>query len=148
MVGLQGHHQGQQFREPRHLTLTTDASLSGWGAHLRPHMAQGQWTQEDLSHNINWLLLRAIYLALRNMVAGKDILISTDNVASKDHINRLEGTCSRPLMEEAKHLGLWAEAHLLSIRAVHILGVGNIQADWLSRASVNHTEWHLHPSLF
>lgn len=51
-------------------------------------------------------------------------------------------------MQEAERLCLWAETHILSIRAEHILGVENVQADWLSRAPIDHSEWHLHPSLF
>lgn len=45
------------YWEPHRLVLTTDASLHGWGAHLEAQMAQGLWTQEDLSHNISWLEL-------------------------------------------------------------------------------------------
>lgn len=37
---------------------------------------------------------------------------------------------------------------MASIVAEHILGLANDQADWLSRATVDHGEWQLHPDLF
>lgn len=100
------------------MVLTTDTNLYGWEAHLDSRTAQGQWTQEELSHNINFLELRAIYLVLKafkDVVKGQNILIVTDNVAAKAHVNHLGGTNSWALMQEAKKLGLWAEMHLLSI---------------------------------
>lgn len=39
--------KGCNFREPHRLVLTTDASLYRWGTHLGPHLAQGQWSQQD-----------------------------------------------------------------------------------------------------
>lgn len=51
-------------------------------------------------------------------------------------------------MQVADQLGLWAEKHLLSIRAEHISGTMNVQADWLSRTTIDHMEWYLHPDLF
>lgn len=71
-----------------------------------------------------------------------------DNVATKAHINRQGGMRSRPLMAEAEALSRWAEHHIESIRAEHILGVDNTQADWLSRTIIYNLEWRLHPDLF
>ncbi|XP_039217701.1 uncharacterized protein LOC120316322 [Crotalus tigris] len=99
--------RGSSFKEPIRLTLTTDTSLFGWGAHLQSQLAQGQWSQLDLRHNINWLELRAIHLALRHLckrVARQHMLVLTDNMA-KAHMNRQGGTWSRSLMAEAQLLG-------------------------------------------
>lgn len=57
-------------------------------------------------------------------------------------------TRSRALMQEVEGLCLWVEKHLISIIAEHISGVTNVQVDWLSRATVDHSEWHLHLTLF
>ncbi|KAK9399508.1 hypothetical protein NXF25_012527 [Crotalus adamanteus] len=144
-------HKGTFFKEPHRLILTTDASLFGWGAHMQTHMAQGQWSKHDLTHNINWVELRAIHLALcqfSNIVKGNHVLVMTDNVAAKAHINRQGGTKSWSLMQEALALGLWAESHLKSIRAEHISGEENRQADSLSRETIDHSEWRLEPNLF
>ncbi|XP_039207466.1 uncharacterized protein LOC120311711 [Crotalus tigris] len=49
---------------------------------------------------------------------------------------------------EALDLGLWAESNLESISVEHISGEANRQADSLSRATVDHSEWRLDPALF
>lgn len=71
-----------------------------------------------------------------------------DNTATKAHINCQGGIHSRALMQEANLLGLWAESHLSSLQAEHILGVTNVQADWLSHSEVDHAEWSIHLDLF
>ncbi|XP_034272360.1 uncharacterized protein LOC117664969 [Pantherophis guttatus] len=100
--------RGREFRESHHLVLATDASLHGWGVHLTSSFTQGRWTRSDLAHNINWLELRAIHLALRvftHKVQDRHVLVRIDNVAAKAHMNRLGGTRSQYLMEEARETG-------------------------------------------
>lgn len=63
------------------------------------------------------------------------VLILMDNIATKAHINHQGGTHSRSLMQEAEQLGLWVERHRPSLRAEHISGVKNVQADWLTTQS-------------
>lgn len=81
-------------------------------------------------------------------VSDKHVLVLTDNITAKAHINRQEGTRSKSLILEAKRLGLWAERHLQSLTAEHISGASNVQAGWLSRTAIDHSEWCLHLSLF
>ncbi|XP_060542717.1 ligand-dependent nuclear receptor corepressor-like protein isoform X6 [Pantherophis guttatus] len=143
--------RGSSFREPQRLQLTTDASLSGWGAHLLHQMAQGRWTSQEAHLSINLLELRDIRLALlhfQDLVEGRHILVLTDNTTAKAHVNRLGGTRSRSLMDEAHLLGVWAEEHLASITADYILGSDNIQADSLSRSQVDQGEWSISQDLF
>ncbi|XP_058025462.1 uncharacterized protein LOC131191375 [Ahaetulla prasina] len=143
--------RGTCFREPPRLTITTDASLFGWGAHLESHLAQGQWSELEAQRSINFLELRAIFLALQafsTLITGQHILILTDNTTAKAHVNRMGGTHSRSLLQEAFRLDLWAEAHLASLKADHISGVTNIMADSLSRNTIDQSEWALVPSLF
>ncbi|XP_013909106.1 PREDICTED: ubiquitin carboxyl-terminal hydrolase 7-like [Thamnophis sirtalis] len=137
--------------EPDRVTVTTDASLFGWGALVGSQMAQGRWTATDLRHNINWLELKAARLALSHFhssVEGRHVLLLTDNVATKVHINRQGGTHSRALWLEALRLGSWAEKHLQSLVSEHISGLSNVQVDWLSRATLDNGKWQLHLSLF
>ncbi len=47
----------------RHM-ITTDASMTGWGAVFEGRPASGEWTEEFLSWHINCLELRAVFLAL------------------------------------------------------------------------------------
>uniref|UniRef100_A0A2D4J0A8 ribonuclease H n=1 Tax=Micrurus lemniscatus lemniscatus TaxID=129467 RepID=A0A2D4J0A8_MICLE len=144
-------HKGSPLKEPHRRVITTDASLYGWGAHCQHLSTQGRWSQAESTKSINWLELRAVTLALHffaSEIQGQNILILTDNVTTKAHINRQGGTHSITLMQEAHRLCQWSEKNLASIRAEHISGVDNVQADWLSRTTVDQGEWKLHPQVF
>ncbi|XP_070613470.1 uncharacterized protein [Erythrolamprus reginae] len=144
--------KGSPFLAHQELTITTDTSLSGWEAHSRGQVAQGRWSPADLEDpNINRLELRAVFKALQSfsdMVEGQHVLILTDNVATRAHVNHQGGTRSDRLMQEAHKLMSWAERHLASIRAEHISGIENTQADWLSRTTIDPGEWTLNPEAF
>lgn len=58
------------------------------------------------------------------------------------------GTRSCGLMKEATLLILWAEDHLGSIRAEHLPGVANQEADWFSRQNIIEGDRSLHPQVF
>lgn len=58
------------------------------------------------------------------------------------------GMRSRTLLLESEKLFTWAEQHVLSITADHILGVDNFWQDWLSREKIDPKKWQLLPSLF
>ncbi|CAC5371905.1 unnamed protein product [Mytilus coruscus] len=49
------------------VTLTTDASLVGWGAECLGLSTGGQWSEEELnfSNNINYLELQAVFLGMK-----------------------------------------------------------------------------------
>ncbi len=74
----------------------------------------------------------------------KDVLVRTDNTATVAYINRQGGLRSRRMSQLARHLLLWSQKHLRSLRAIHIPGVFNRAADELSRAALP-GEWRLHP---
>ncbi|XP_053114316.1 uncharacterized protein LOC128328210 [Hemicordylus capensis] len=108
--------QGLPLEVPQKVIVTTDASLTGWGAHCLGRHAQGVWEPRDLRFNINWLELKAIRLALtefHELVLGRHVLIRTDNVTAKAHVNHQGGTRSRALMKEADLLLAWAEIRVL-----------------------------------
>lgn len=143
--------KGCQFHEPQRLVVTTDASLSAWGAHFQSTVAQGRWSASERQWNINYLELWAVFIALRAFwpfFVSSHVLVLTDNVATKAHVNRQGGTRSRTLLLEAKKLGLWTEHHLVSLQVEHILGVSNVRVDWLSQQQIDHAERHLNPTLF
>lgn len=114
-------------------------------------MAQGCWSPSELQYDINWLELWAIHLALKHFhshVKGQHVLILTDNITVKAHVNREGGTHSKPLLDEAMALTSWVEKHRVSLLAQHISGSENIQVDWLSHSPIDQAEWCLHPALF
>ncbi len=90
-----------------HHMITTDASMTGWGAVFEGRPARGVWTGEFLSWHMNCLELRAVFLALMHLfpVFGKHhIIVRTDNMAVVSHINRQGGSRSRTLDRLARRL--------------------------------------------
>ena len=47
------------------LQIFTDTSIEGWGAHLDEHTARGTWSLLGSKLHINYLELKAIFLALK-----------------------------------------------------------------------------------
>ncbi len=131
----------------RHAVVFTDASTTGWGATYNGHAVSGVWTGPQLHWQINCLELLAVRLALshlRGCLQRKDVLVRTDNNATVAYINRQGGLRSRRMSQLARHLLLWSQKHLRSLRAIHIPGVFNWAANELSRAALP-GEWRLHP---
>ncbi len=129
----------------RHM-ITTDASMTGWGAVFKGRPASGEWKEEFLFWHINCLELRAVFLALKYFlpVLGEHhVIVRTDNMAVVSHINRQGGSRSRTLDRLARHLLLWSQDKFLSLRAVHVPGVLNLAADFLSRQKLKPGEWML-----
>ncbi|KAL0199658.1 hypothetical protein M9458_002845, partial [Cirrhinus mrigala] len=121
---------------PGHVVLHADASATGWGAICNGQAASGSWTEPRLLWHINCLELLAVLLALRHflpMLRHKHVLVRTDNTATVAYINRQGGLRSRRISQLARHLLLWSQTRLKSLRAVHIPGELNRAADQLSR---------------
>ncbi|KAI2668407.1 ORF V: Enzymatic polyprotein [Labeo rohita] len=132
----------------RHLVVYTDASSTGWGAVCNGQAASGSWTGPRLQWHINCLELLAVLLALRRFrptLRHKHVLVRTDSTATVAYINRQCGLRSRRMSQLARHLLLWSQTWLKSLRAVHIPGELNRAADQLSRQSTHPGEWRLHP---
>ncbi len=114
----------------RHM-ITTDTSMTGWGAVFEGRPASGEWNEEFLFWHINCLELRAVFLALKYFlpVLGEHhVIVRTDNMAVVSHINCQGGSRSRTLDRLARHLLLWSQDKFLSLRAVHVPGVLNLAA--------------------
>ncbi|CAJ0944859.1 unnamed protein product [Ranitomeya imitator] len=149
--GLATAPKGKSFLPIRWLVVTTDASLLGWGAVFLHPSAQGRWTVRESRLPINILEIRAIRLALsrfHTLLAGHPIRVQSDNVTAVAYINHQGGTRSRAAMQEVSHILRWAETNHSTISAVHIPGVENWAADFLSRQGLASGEWELHPEVF
>ncbi|XP_073721072.1 uncharacterized protein [Misgurnus anguillicaudatus] len=134
----------------RRRLLTTDASLTGWGAILDGRPAQGEWEGHQLSWHINCLELMAVFLALKYFLPqlrGCHVLVRVDNTATVSYINHQGGLRSRNLNRLARQIFLWAQDKILSLRAVYIPGNLNVEADLLSRQTLLTGEWRLHPDI-
>ena len=84
---------GQPLHPIKHaLQLFTDASKEGWGAHLNKFTARGTWSLPESKLHINYLELKAVFLALKefqNLCAGKIVLVATYNTTVMSYINTL-----------------------------------------------------------
>ena len=64
------------------MTMFTDDSLEGWGAHLNSATASGVWPLQWRSFAINWLELEAIrraLIAFQQQVENSHVLVMCDN---------------------------------------------------------------------
>ena len=132
------------------LQLVTDASQSGWGAHLEPLglMVSGVWTLEERCLHINNLEMRAARLAIshfRRQVEGHCVLLSSDNTTVVSYVNRQGGTHSLSLFHETKLLFYMCRDFQVILLSRHIPGRLNVLADSLSRShQLLPSEWSLH----
>ncbi len=134
----------------RHRMLTTDASLTGWGAILEGRSSQGLWKDQHLSWHINRLEMLAVFLALKNFLAdlrGHHVLIHPDNTLVVSYLYHQGGLRSCPFFKLACQILLWSQGKLLSLQAAYILGAHNIGADILLRQGLRPEGWRLHPEV-
>ncbi|MEW8547329.1 MAG: reverse transcriptase domain-containing protein [Candidatus Thiodiazotropha sp.] len=133
---------------PTH-SLFTDASLSGWGAHLEPEglLFHGVWSQGQSHLHINILEMKVILLALKQCehhVKNSSVMVATDNSSVVAYLRREGGTHSPTLCMEVWETLNWCDQKNIKILVRHIPGKTNILADRLSRLSKPiSTEWSL-----
>lgn len=134
--------------------LTTDSSLSGWGAWIENHQAKGQWSPTERSKHINHLELLAVIRAfqhLPNQLKGKKVLLRSDSKTALSYIRRFGGTRSPGLCLLARELWALVLEYRSDLQTEHIAGEANDLADALSRdreSAETTTEWTLSPSVF
>ncbi|XP_074466705.1 uncharacterized protein LOC141752572 [Sebastes fasciatus] len=134
----------------RRTLVSTDASMTGWGAVWEGRMARGVWKPPWDTEHINVLELRAVHLALRAFlpfIRGRYVLVKSDSSAAVYHVNHQGGTKSLRCLKVAQRLLPWAFPRLASLKAVYVPGVLNRAADLLSRSGPLPGEWRLHPEV-
>ena len=77
-------------------TVFSDASVSGWGAHLEPEgvLCHGVWTQDQSLLHINVLEMKAVLLALKqfqNIIGNSSVMIVIDNASVVAYIRKEGG---------------------------------------------------------
>lgn len=160
---------------PPDRVMATDASTSGWGAVIltsplvaeqgaktmgffnsKNHFLERKLLEVDLflpsDEHISYLELVAAVLGLRSFAHAYDwkdmhILIKIDNVVALSYLNRMGGRVW-PMVQLVTSLGKWAEKRHLKIRAEYLDTTSNWQADALSRAPRDSTDWMLSPAIF
>lgn len=136
-------------QSPAH-TIHVDASNKGWGGVYQGQVVHGRWTQEEAKESINWRELKAIQLTLQAFPHLQDttILFRSDNTTATAYVNKQGGTRSQRLSHLATDIWEKCLDRRLQIRALHIPGKENIQADFASRRFYKKNTWNLHPSIF
>ena len=130
---------------PFDMTISTDASLLGWGATWLGTTIGGRWLPEEAKCHINLLELKA-HLALQAFFqtyneAPKHILLQMDNTTAVAYVNKQGGTKSHSQTAEA--LDLWASVLEAGcwISARHIPGATKSVADLASRQFNSYSDW-------
>ena len=145
--------QGQPLHPVKHaLQIFTDASKEGWGAHLNEFTARGSWSVPESKLHINYLELKAVFLALKefqDLCVDKIVLVATDNTTVVAYINKEGGMRSGPLCALLWRILTWCSQRQVTLKARHIPGHLNVIADKLSRLGQTiQTEWSLLPEVF
>ena len=102
LVGESNVLENQSLHPVKHaLQLFTDASKEGLGAHLNDHTSRGTWSLPESKLHINYLELKAVFLALKefqDLIQNNIVLIVTDNTTVLAYINK-EGDEVGPSVE-------------------------------------------------
>ena len=146
--------EGRPLRWPQPtLTIESDASKRGWGAHLT-HQQQtigGVWNHKEATHHINWLELKAAFLGLQAFaqnLSNVHVHLLMDNTVAIAYLNRLGGTRSYALCQLAISIWNWCIQKGITIHADHLPGRLNVRADFASRNWNDNSDWMLDPTVF
>ena len=143
--------KGVRFGTPPDLHLYSDASQSGWGAHLLDRFVSGAWSEEEELLHISLPKMKAMFLALqsfREVVAGRRVTAMCNNLMVVAHINKQGGTVSRSLCLLASHFLRWTESLNVHLDVRYLPNQSSVLADLLScQDQIIETEWSLHPQV-
>ena len=144
--------EGRPFGTPTpDLSLYSDASRSGWGAHLLDQSVSGIWSHEEASLHINLLEMKALFLALqafRDLVTDHRVAAMCYNSTVVAYVNKQGGTVSDSLCSLTGQLLRWSESNRVQLKARYLPAQSNVLVDLLSRRNqVLGAEWSLHPQV-
>ena len=107
-------------------SLTTDASLTGWGGILSSgELVSGIWSDVESSYHINLLELTAVYysfLAFSNLLQDSRVQVFSDNYSTVSFLNKKGGTHSKDLCRLALIIWNLLLDKNISCCAMHIAG--------------------------
>ena len=85
------------------ITITTDASNSGYGGHVMNQFVQGTWSAVQKKLHINFLELEAVFLTLKHflpILQGQNVLIRSDNTTVVQYINKRGHTITSLVLQD------------------------------------------------
>ena len=111
---------------------------------------EGKWSVEEIEKHINYLELKAAYLALQKLLGNEEnthVRIYMDNTVAVTYINNYGGRIET-LHKLTQQLWFWTIDKNLLLSTAHVPGTDNFEADSLSRNFNDDMEWMLKPSYF
>ena len=105
------------------LVITTDASLSGWGAECQSITTGGMWSHIEAREHINYLELLATFLGLKTFaktISNSHIRLRIDNTSAVSIINNMGTSHSEKCNSLAKQVWEWCIERQIWISAAHI----------------------------
>ncbi|XP_057337594.1 uncharacterized protein LOC130675769 [Microplitis mediator] len=133
------------------IEISSDASLTGWGAFCNGKSAHGWWNADQRRYNINFLELLAAFHALKSFASklnNCEILLRIDNTTAIAYINRAGSVQYPKLSNLAQEIWDWCEHRKIWIFASYISSKENFHADAASRITNIDTEWELANEVF
>ena len=97
---------------PPDMIIATDASKKGWGAVHQSLQTNGRWSQRESLQHINYLELKASFLALKTFLKGRShvtVSLQLDDTTAIAYINNKRGTRSPQLMTLALEMWDWCQ---------------------------------------
>jgi hypothetical protein len=131
------------------ITITTDASMRGWGAVLG--VIGGRCTAEEQNNHIHTLKMMAIFLALKSFTAeisNNHIMILYDNTTAVSYITKMGGIKPTSCEKVSKQIWLFCTKDKIWLSYSHIPGKQHILADFESRKYNDKLEWKLNQKCF
>lgn len=131
-------------------SITTDASLQGWGANFQNQSIGGRWTEQESKHHINVLEMLAVSLGLKSFFSNQQnvhIQVRSDNTCTVAYINAMGGIKSEKCNQLAIRIWSWCIDRNIWLSATHVPGVSN-EADFSSRNFNENVEWMLNKKIF
>ena len=128
------------------IEIFSDASTTGWGIYCNDIKSRGWWSDEEKTHHINFLELKAAYyglLCFAKDLRSCEILLRIDNTTAISYINKSGSIQFPKLSALSKKIWKWCEDRNLYIFASYIKSSNNIEADEQSRLKSEETEWSL-----
>ena len=127
------------------VTVVTDSSDNGWGAVCGKDRTRGLWSLGERELHTNIKETKAVLLGLQiyaKQYSEETIHCLSDNTTAVAYVNHKGGSKNKVCDEIAKYIWEFCEARDLWVKASHIPGKENKEADEESRAQ-GHTEWEL-----
>ena len=128
------------------ITVKTDSSDYAYGAICNGESFLGTWPPNILDKHINYKELLTIYWTLLHFkltLKGKSVLFLTDNTTAMWYLIKQGGTKVPELCELSIDIWNTCLEYEITPKFQHIPGEKNTEADYLSRAPTDCSEWSL-----